>query len=127
MDDKVEGLRAGADDYLTKPFGFGELLARLGALLRRTDHGGDARDLIIDDLRLELSLKATFRADMPLALTATEFSGLRFLAENADKVMSREEKSSRLSGARTATRPPMSWSSTSVICARKSTANTRPS
>ena len=91
MDDKIDGLRAGADDYLTKPFGFGELLARLEALLRRTDHGGDAQDLIIDDLRLDLSLKAAFRADMPLALTATEFSLLRFLAENSDKVMSREE------------------------------------
>lgn len=91
MDDKIDGLRAGADDYLTKPFGFGELLARLEALLRRTGHSGDANSLVIDDLRLDLSLKAAFRADVPLTLTATEFSLLRFLAENADKVMSREQ------------------------------------
>ncbi|MGQ7843951.1 response regulator transcription factor [Granulosicoccus sp. 3-233] len=91
MDDKIDGLRAGADDYLTKPFGFGELLARLEALLRRTSHAGDAQSINIDDLRIDLSIKAAFRAEMPLSLTATEFSLLRFLAENADMVMSREE------------------------------------
>jgi len=91
MDDKIDGLRAGADDYLTKPFGFGELLARLEALLRRTDHSGETQSIIIDDLRIDVSTKAAFRADMPLSLTATEFSLLRFLAENAGKVMSRED------------------------------------
>lgn len=89
MDDKIEGLKAGADDYVTKPFAFGELLARLEALVRRTDAGELSSDLVIDDLRLDYSLKAAYRAERSLALTATEFSLLRFLAENAGKVMSR--------------------------------------
>jgi DNA-binding response OmpR family regulator len=92
LGDKLEGLRSGADDYMTKPFAFEELLARIEALLRRS--GPDARspdDLTIADLRLDLRRKRAYRGERELGLTATEFALLAFMARNQGRTVSRTE------------------------------------
>jgi two-component system, OmpR family, response regulator len=89
--DKVEGLQAGADDYMTKPFAFEELIARVGALLRRAPAGEATAGLEIGDLRLDLARKLAWRGGHELALTATEFALLRYLTENAGRVVSRHD------------------------------------
>jgi DNA-binding response OmpR family regulator len=96
LGEKLEGLRAGADDYVTKPFAFEELLARLEALLRRADAGSTPpepapTEIRVGELRLDLARKAAWRGERELELTATEFALLRFLAENAGRVVSRME------------------------------------
>ena len=90
LSEKLEGLGAGADDYMTKPFAFEELLARIAVLLRRAPARDDrpAR-IVIGDLCLDLNTKTATRRDRDLELTATEFSLLRFLAERPDRVQSR--------------------------------------
>ena len=89
LQDKVEGLKGGADDYLTKPFAFDELMARIVALSRRT---GLERDKLIrvGDLTLDPQSHRVAKAGKPVTLTAREFSLLRYLMENADKVVSRQ-------------------------------------
>ena len=88
--EKVDGLGAGADDYMTKPFAFVELLARIEVLLRRAPvRDGGPEQIIVGDLCLDLGTKTARRGDRDLELTATEFSLLRFLAERPDKVQSR--------------------------------------
>jgi len=90
LQDKVEALKGGADDYVTKPFALDELLARIEALLRRPE--GEPRDsavLEVGELRLDFAAKAAFRRDRRLALTAKEFALLAHLMENADTVVSR--------------------------------------
>jgi DNA-binding response OmpR family regulator len=91
LEDKLDGLKAGADDYMTKPFAFQELLARLEALLRRAGLGGAhaPSERVIGDLRLDLARKAAFRGGRELGLTATEFALLQYLAEHAGAVVSR--------------------------------------
>ena len=90
LDDRVAGLDAGADDYMTKPFAFEELLARIAVLLRRAPAREDRPSrIVIGDLCLDLDTKTATRRDRDLDLTATEFSLLRFLAERPDKVQSR--------------------------------------
>ncbi len=88
--DKVRGLDAGADDYLTKPFEFVELVARLRALLRRGTllHSTNLNiaDLVIDTRRREVS-----RAGLPLSLTMKEYALLEYLVRNAGRVISRDE------------------------------------
>lgn len=96
LGEKLEGLRAGADDYVTKPFAFEELLARLEALLRRADAGSTPAEpapteIRVGELRLDLARKTAQRGERELGLTATEFALLRFLAENAGRVVSRME------------------------------------
>ena len=88
VDDRVKGLRAGADDYLTKPFAFSELLARIHTVLRRAPQR--APDCIrIADLELDLPRQRAVRAGHRLELTPKEFLLLSLLARNAGNVLSR--------------------------------------
>jgi DNA-binding response OmpR family regulator len=87
VDERVEGLHGGADDYLVKPFAFDELLARMAAVTRRAGHGG-AR-IVVGDLVVDIDRHRVERAGQEIALTAQEFSLLRYLAENAGRVLSR--------------------------------------
>lgn len=88
-DDKITGLDAGADDYLTKPFEFKELLARIRALTRRAADTPISEVLQIDDLEMDLTRKKVQRAGKPVSLTAREFSLLHYLLRNRDRVVSR--------------------------------------
>lgn len=88
-DDKITGLDAGADDYLTKPFEFKELLARIRALSRRGSEAPASEVLRIADLELDLTKKAVSRAGKPVNLTAREFSLLHYLLRNRGRVVSR--------------------------------------
>lgn len=92
LSDKVQGLDLGADDYLTKPFGFSELLARIRALLRR---GRDVplRLLHVGDLTVDLFEHFVTRNGQELQLTAREYEVLEYLARNADRVVTRTELS----------------------------------
>jgi heavy metal response regulator len=86
--DKVELFEKGCDDYLTKPFAFAELLARVKALLRRGTI--EAREVIqVADLCLELKRRAVTRSGKRIELTAKEYALLEYLARNADQVLSR--------------------------------------
>lgn len=90
LGDKLEGLRAGADDYMTKPFAFEELLARVEALFRRAGPEGENRsEIVFGNLRLDPARKVAWRGGRELNLTATEFALLRYLTENAGSVVSR--------------------------------------
>lgn len=89
LEEKLEGLRAGADDYITKPFAFEELLARIEALLRRG--GARQEEIAIADLTLDLAHKSAKRSGQDLGLTPTEFALLRFLAERQGVIVNRME------------------------------------
>ncbi|SEM58674.1 two-component system, OmpR family, response regulator MprA [Loktanella fryxellensis] len=94
LEDKLEGLRAGADDYMTKPFAFAELLARIEALVRRSgvvDPAPATGTLTFTDLRIDMARKVVSRQDQDLGLTATEFALLHFLVTHAEQVVSRME------------------------------------
>ena len=88
--DQVEALDTGADDYLTKPFSFQVLVARLRALIRR---GGAERPtvLTVGDLALDPATKRVTRGDVPIELTTREFSVLEFLVSRAGQVMSKRD------------------------------------
>jgi two-component system, OmpR family, response regulator len=89
LDERVRGLRGGGDDYLTKPFGFSELLARLEALLRRSVMQEDSRELSIADLRLDLRTRRAERAGKPIALQPREFRLLEYLVRHKGQVVTR--------------------------------------
>jgi len=85
---KVKGLTAGGDDYVTKPFRLEELVARIRAILRRT--GGGAREVLVaGDLELDPAARLVTRGGAEISLSPTEFTLLRFLMENADRVLDR--------------------------------------
>jgi len=86
-DRKVEALAAGADDYVTKPFGPRELVARLAALLRRAAPEGAEPLIVADGLEIDLAARAVRRDGEPVHLTPTEFGLLRELARNRGKLM----------------------------------------
>ena len=86
--DKVEGLDSGADDYLTKPFAFEELLARVRAVLRKKDAKALTR-LEVDDLILDLVTHKVTRGDKEITLTAKEYALLEYLMRNAGIVVTR--------------------------------------
>jgi len=87
--DKVEALEIGADDYVTKPFSFPEMIARVRALIRRSADSGS--ELSLADLRMDLLSRRAFRGERELTLTAKEFALLEFLLKHKDKVLSRTQ------------------------------------
>jgi two-component system OmpR family response regulator len=89
VDDRVRGLRAGADDYLVKPFAFSELLARLEALLRRGARAPGATGLRVGDLELDLLTRTVKRRGKPIELLPREFRLLEYLMRNAGHVVTR--------------------------------------
>jgi two-component system OmpR family response regulator len=89
VDDRIRGLRAGGDDYLTKPFAFGELLARLEALARRGRVGGIQTVLTVDGLRIDLLSHKVVRNGKPVQLQRREFKLLEYLARHAGQVVTR--------------------------------------
>jgi two-component system copper resistance phosphate regulon response regulator CusR len=90
VEDRIAGLDHGADDYLTKPFEFRELLARLRALLRRSGELRPAK-INIADLVLDTAAQSVTRAGRSVTLTAKEYALLEFLARNAGRVVGRAE------------------------------------
>jgi two-component system, OmpR family, response regulator len=89
VDDRVSGLQAGGDDYLTKPFAFAELLARLQALIRRSSGATEPTRLSIADLSLDLLSRKTERAGRTLELRPREFALLEYLMRNAGRVLTK--------------------------------------
>lgn len=89
-EDKVKGLSAGADDYVTKPFSIPELMARVKAQLRRAPEPETAKELVFEDIRMDLSGKKVFRGETYIHLGPTEFRLLKMLMETPGKVFSRE-------------------------------------
>ena len=88
VDDRVGGLDAGADDYLTKPFSFAELLARIRALTRR-HHGDESLRLTVGDLTLDPASHEVARGGKNILLSATEFKLLKYMMQNATRVLSK--------------------------------------
>ena len=90
---KVQGLDSGADDYVTKPFAFAELLARIRALLRRSE---DVTKLQIGDLMLDLIQRKVTRGGEEVQLTGKEFNLLEFFLRHPDEILSRETLSEKV-------------------------------
>ena len=90
-EDKIKGLDSGADDYLTKPFSYNELLARIKAILRRSDPKTVSDTLEFDDLRLDRLEKRVFRDTIEIQLGPTEFRLLEFFLTNPKRVFSRDQ------------------------------------
>lgn len=95
VDDKIKGLNEGADDYLTKPFHFGELLARIRSLIRRKS---EVRSSILEEfgVRLNLDSHTAFREEKQINLSAKEFALLELFMMNPNKILSRETISEHL-------------------------------
>ncbi|HEX7794980.1 MAG TPA: response regulator transcription factor [Vicinamibacterales bacterium] len=89
VDDRVRGLQAGGDDYLTKPFAFAELLARVQALVRRASRAPEPTTLTVDDLALDLLTRKVTRGGTVIELRPREFALLEYLMRNAGKVVSK--------------------------------------
>jgi len=89
IDERVEGLEAGGDDYLTKPFSFSELLARIQALIRRANDTPEPTRITVGELSIDLRTRAVTRVDKKIALQPREFLLLEYLARNAGRVVSK--------------------------------------
>jgi two-component system OmpR family response regulator len=89
VDDRVLGLQSGGDDYLTKPFAFAELLARVQALVRRSTRSPETTTLRVEDLELDLLSRRVTRAGKAIDLRPREFTLLEYLMRNAAKVVSK--------------------------------------
>lgn len=92
VDDRIDGLNAGADDYLVKPFSFAELTARIDAIFRRVDRSaaeGQPTRLSVGDLEIDLLARTVSRAGRAIALGAREFNLLEYLARHAGQVVTR--------------------------------------
>ncbi|HEY1550852.1 MAG TPA: response regulator transcription factor [Kofleriaceae bacterium] len=89
VDDRIAGLEAGADDYLTKPFSFAELLARVHALVRRSATPAEAFVLRYADVTLDLRTRRAERGGVPIQLQAKEFTLLEYLMRSPERVLSK--------------------------------------
>lgn len=91
IEDRVEGLQRGGDDYLTKPFSFSELLARCQALLRRSMKQAESSKLKYCDLEMNLLTRTVHRGRVPLDLQQKEFSLLEYFLRNQDRVLTKTQ------------------------------------
>ena len=89
VDDRIKGLQAGGDDYLTKPFAFSELLARVQALIRRATHASEPTRLAVGDLTLDLLNREVTRKGEHIELQAREFALLEYLMRHAARVVTK--------------------------------------
>lgn len=89
IDDRVDGLEAGSDDYLTKPYAFSELLARINALGRRSAQSNEQLILRIADLELDLKLRTVKRGGLSIDIQAREFKLLEYMMRNVGRVLTR--------------------------------------
>jgi two-component system, OmpR family, response regulator len=89
VDDRVRGLQAGGDDYLTKPFAFSELLARIQALIRRATHSTEPTRLVVGDLVFDLLSREVMRGTQKIELQAREQALLEYLMRNVGKVVTK--------------------------------------
>jgi two-component system OmpR family response regulator len=89
VDDRIKGLQTGSDDYLTKPFSFSELLARVQALIRRASGASEPTSLTFEDLTINLITREVKRGDKIIDLQPKEFSLLEYLMRNAGRVVSK--------------------------------------
>lgn len=89
VDDRVKGLQIGGDDYLTKPFAFSELLARVQALIRRSSNQSEPTRLVVGDVSMNLITREVVRAGEKIDLQPLEFSLLEYLMRNAGRVVSK--------------------------------------
>ena len=89
VDDRVRGLQTGSDDYLSKPFAFTELLARVQALVRRNSRETEPRTLTVGDLKLDLLSRKVVRKGKQIELQAREFALLEYLMRNAGRVVTK--------------------------------------
>ena len=90
IEDKIKGLDLGADDYLIKPFDFGELLARIRALVRRK-YGNTSNTMEIDDVCIDIAKKTVVRGGKNIELTGKEYEVLEYLIQNKGHVLSRDK------------------------------------
>jgi two-component system OmpR family response regulator len=89
VDDRVKGLQAGGDDYVTKPFAFSELLARVQALIRRATNTSEPTRLVVGDLTLDLLSREVTRAGERIELQSREFALLEYLMRHAGRVVTK--------------------------------------
>jgi len=89
VDDRVKGLQTGGDDYLTKPFSFSELLARIQALIRRATRTTEPSTLTAGNLTIDLLTRQVRREDRDISLPAREFSLLEYLMRNKNRIVSK--------------------------------------
>jgi two-component system OmpR family response regulator len=89
VDDRIKGLQTGSDDYMTKPFAFSELLARVQALIRRAGGLSEPTKLAVGDLSMNLLTRAVIRGGRKIELQPIEFSLLEYLMRNAGRVVSK--------------------------------------
>jgi two-component system OmpR family response regulator len=89
VDDRVKGLQAGGDDYVTKPFAFSELLARVQALIRRASQTAEPMKVVVGDLELDLLTREARRGDHKIELQAREFSLLEYLMRNSGRAVTK--------------------------------------
>ncbi len=91
LEDRLNGFYAGADDYITKPFAFEELLARVHVVIRRSGINAGADEITVSDLTVDTRMKKAVRAGKEIALTCREYAILEYLIKNAGAVLSREQ------------------------------------